>query len=497
MSYFGLIHTFMVIFFLITCMNIPVMNNNASWSAFENIRQLSWTAQYTAGNLGMSTSRCLSIKLVGDDLSVGCNTGIITKISHFGVYAKDSEADQRSICTIEGVSVSTGLQCDDLSSFDHPIYTDKLKSCEGQQSCLLHGIHDEIPLGPQPGNAQCVLTETDSLFIQYSCVIGDEELGIKRQEALLASCVNIFAALVLLAVIKYRQGSISIEKREWDLQTVTASDYTLELKLDDFIINQLKSKIQQENFLPYESDGLRLKLFLTKTLEDIIKQKSGEEGRIADLNFAYHNSWLLDRLRDRGDCIKYQQWAELNEINKTITKEIHDDLQGQAKLLVPKCAFVSIESETAYNVLAGESEIEFDFEFVNENNVAQKKTTKIAEAPEPTNVIWENRDFNKATRYTRLILVISAVLIVLFITFLATVQAKAMTNDLIGKYDDSINCSEMNHMYDSKTLQKLAADEWIDYYKNSGEEIDRQISSTLSCFCTAQYVEKGNEAAEE
>ena len=52
----------------------------------------------------------------------------------------------------------------------------------------------------------------------------------------MASCTNIFAALVLLAVIKYRQGSISIEKREWDLQTVTASDYTLEVRLDDFII---------------------------------------------------------------------------------------------------------------------------------------------------------------------------------------------------------------------------------------------------------------------
>ena len=180
-SYFGLIYTFMVIFFLITCMNIPVMNNNASWSAFANIRQLSWTAQYTAGNLGQSTSRCLNIKLVGDDISVGCQTGIVTKISHFGVFAKDSEADQRSICTTDGISVSTGLQCNDLSSFDHPFYTDKLKACEGQQSCLIHGIHDEIPLGAQPSNPGCVLTESDSLFIQYSCIVPEEELTTKRE----------------------------------------------------------------------------------------------------------------------------------------------------------------------------------------------------------------------------------------------------------------------------------------------------------------------------
>ena len=44
-------------------------------------------------------------------------------------------------------------------------------------------------------------------------------------------------------------------------------------------------------------------------------------------------------------------------------------------------------------------------------------------------------------------MVIFAVLIVLFLTFMATVQAKAMTNDLIGKYDDSMNCKEVEKMY--------------------------------------------------
>jgi len=48
---------------------------------------------------------------------------------------------------------------------------------------------------------------------------------------LIASCVNVFAALTLLSVIKNRMGSIAIEKKEWDLQTVTASDYTLEIAL--------------------------------------------------------------------------------------------------------------------------------------------------------------------------------------------------------------------------------------------------------------------------
>lgn len=202
-SYFELIKTFLFIFMLITCINIPVMQNNSSWHAYASIRQLSWTAQYTQGNLGQSMTRCVSLKLVGDAVSIGCNTGLISEVTHFGVYAKDSEADQRSLCTSEGVSVSTGLNCASLSAKDHPFFTDKLQTCIGQQSCNINGIHDSIPLGAQ-SDAQCVLTETDSLFMQFSCKVPDEELVTKREQALLAGCVNIFCALVLLSVIRYR-----------------------------------------------------------------------------------------------------------------------------------------------------------------------------------------------------------------------------------------------------------------------------------------------------
>lgn len=195
---------------------------------------------------------------------------------------------------------------------------------------------------------------------------------------------------------------------------------------------------------------------MTKKLEEIINEISGGEGgRISDLNFAYHNSWLLDKLRLRGDHIKYQQWDKLNELNRELTAEIQEK---KDTLIKPKCAFVSMESETAYNHLAGQSSVDLDF------GSAGKKTVKVSEAPEPTNVIWENRDFDRTIRYGRLVLVIMAVLVVLFITFLATVQAKAMSNDLIGKYDDSINCKDMSKMYPPDVLQKLAADEWTDYY---------------------------------
>lgn len=92
-SYFGLIYTFMLVFLMITALNVPVMFMNSQWTAYEQYRQMSWWAQFTVGNLGASEARCLNIKMVSESISVACNTGTISAITHYGLYQKDSEAD--------------------------------------------------------------------------------------------------------------------------------------------------------------------------------------------------------------------------------------------------------------------------------------------------------------------------------------------------------------------------------------------------------------------
>jgi len=94
-----------------------------------------------------------------------------------------------------------------------------------------NNVHDYISIGSNGDG--CHLAEKDYIFIQYNCKVSDAELTEKREQALLAGCVNIFCALSLLAVVSYRINSINVEKKEWDLQTVTASDYTLEMKLSE------------------------------------------------------------------------------------------------------------------------------------------------------------------------------------------------------------------------------------------------------------------------
>ena len=226
-SYFSLIYTMMCIFALITIFFIPIMRNNMAWNGYDGDTQLSWTAQTTLGNYGEATSRCTTLKMVSEKLAIGCQTGTITEVTHYGVYAKESEADLKGLCAVDP-DVSTGLTgCASVSSKEHPLYADKLSTCIGKQSCVMNGVHDVLPLN----TGECQLSVNSSLFIQYSCEIDEDELEDKRYQALWAASTTVFSCLVLLAVLRYRQGSISIEKREWDIQTVTASDYTIEMKI--------------------------------------------------------------------------------------------------------------------------------------------------------------------------------------------------------------------------------------------------------------------------
>ena len=253
----------------------------------------------------------------------------------------------------------------------------------------------------------------------------------------------------------------------------------------------MRANLNAANFMPEETDGLRLKLWLAKKVEAELDKISAEtRGKVSAINFTFHNSWVLDMLREKGDYIKWQEWKKLNVLNKELTRRIKENMQDAANqqsanmynktdykksICDPISAFVSVETEEAYNLLAGVQTITLG----NEDS-------QVREALEPTNIIWENYDFDEATRSRRYMMIIGTICFVLFLTFCVTFKAKASTKILIGKYDMSIKCSELSRIYSYPQMSQLAADEWIDYYKNGGEEMERQISGTLACFCQAE-----------
>lgn len=261
----------------------------------------------------------------------------------------------------------------------------------------------------------------------------------------------------------------------------------------------MRAKIYANSFAYNEiSDGYKLKLWLIHRIEEQLNELSGGAGgKVACVDFTYYNSWLLEGLRSRGDCIKYQTWKEFNQVNRDLNEKVAADFKTLDEnyykgddlklptMFDPISAFVTMETEEAYNNLSGAGNITLgDVE------------TEVVEALEPTNILWQNYDMDNLSRAARFLSIILTTTVVLGLVFVIAFIAKDAQKDLVGKYDVSIKCSELDKIYSEGQLTNLAADEWLDYYKHGGEETGRQINGNLACFCTKQYDEIGDDAAE-
>ena len=143
---------------------------------------------------------------------------------------------------------------------------------------------------------------------------------------------------------------------------------------------------------------------------------------------------------------------------------IRDAEKYEYNLTDPISAFISIETEEAYNFLATKDPPELEI---------GGDVSAIEEALEPTNIIWENYDMSWTIRALYLANIVFVTCVVLGVTFLVSFKAKDEEQDLIGIYDNSITCAEVSKIYSYDELSKLAADEWVDYYKNGGEDMER------------------------
>ena len=77
------------------------------------------------------------------------------------------------------------------------------------------------------------------IYLQYSCTqplqgvdnAGDKNLNVKREQGLFVACIGILISLLYLTCCYYLSTVASIEFKQWDVGTVTASDFTVEYQI--------------------------------------------------------------------------------------------------------------------------------------------------------------------------------------------------------------------------------------------------------------------------
>lgn len=69
------------------------------------------------------------------------------------------------------------------------------------------------------------------MFFGYSCQVGDERLYMKKYAGIYSGAASAFSAILLGLSIWYQKNRIEISAKLLDLNTVSATDYTIEMPL--------------------------------------------------------------------------------------------------------------------------------------------------------------------------------------------------------------------------------------------------------------------------
>jgi hypothetical protein len=255
----------------------------------------------------------------------------------------------------------------------------------------------------------------------------------------------VFIALFFVSYIDYLKSVFKSTAVEWDVKTITAGDYSVEVQI---------TKSMWQNFLRdiYNPELMRPKLtqfrdYFNKEMSDRLtrlpdlgfEDDPPERINIALINFAFDNGELINLLKDRGNAIKFEKFDLMRELNKRIEDMKSENLD---KFIRPVSAFLTFENEEGLNRCLNYNEaVQDDEEFADFRTLLGEELV-IEEASEPTDIIWENRHFTGFDRFKRTLIVVGIVFLLLVGSFVVIFTCSQAATKPLLKYP-SINCEEI------------------------------------------------------
>jgi len=253
-SYLSLIKVLIATFSLLSLVHLPVIITYGRYENYSNDIMDNYQKVYSLGNMGFSGPRCVHVGLRVDNALLSCPTGSIRQLIDFGFISTDED---QNVC----LRTLTDYECEHAYNRQSALAAIE-SQCLNRSSCLISNISSMLHRNATGG--LCSQAET-KFFVQYACEHSQEELEARRRDGAKAACVAVFSALAIFAMIFYQRKSTQLEQIEWDVSTVTASDYTVDMTLTE---GMLENFVKEANPGIDESAGYRLKQYLQQTLEE-------------------------------------------------------------------------------------------------------------------------------------------------------------------------------------------------------------------------------------
>jgi hypothetical protein len=213
-SYFDLIKVLIWVFLILTLVNTPNIMIFQSYSNYSNDMVDRGSRMMTMGNMGFSTPKCVDTGMATNNIIMSCKTGYIAKVTDFGINAK---GEDKTLCRRNQVGACANALSDNAKT--------QIETCKGKESCKVANIKDLVK-GDQKQNCA---SDLSSFFVQFMCHQTPEVLEQKRKDGAMLAATSTFSALFFMIAVFYLRQSTALNKIQWDVETVTAADYTVEL----------------------------------------------------------------------------------------------------------------------------------------------------------------------------------------------------------------------------------------------------------------------------
>jgi len=202
--------------------------------------------------------------------------------------------------------------------------------------------------------------------------------------------------------------------------------------------------------------------------------------KIAQITFAYYNGEVIRWLTKRGDLIKTEKWDKVKEINDEIAEGISKNGELLDRCQKPCSVFATFETEEGYNraIIYNEQP---QMSFLNGE-------IEIQEASEPTDIIWENRQFKPWQRTNKRLVVYFIIIVMLAISATVIFLCTKSSNAAKFKYPTA-TCSITEDDYKTLGNKTWLTDAMNEYSVNtelSAKGLNTHYTDILQCYCTNQ-----------
>lgn len=124
-------------------------------------------------------------------------------------------------------------------------------------------------------NPSCFAGNSSRVYFQYMCQQTKETLDRKRVEGLIVTCAGLLVAATFYILIEYLQKTSDVDFKIWDVETVTASDFTVDFDIDE----RQWTQFQKLHYTKYKQEGgsllLAFELYIRDEIEKLVEKSSG------------------------------------------------------------------------------------------------------------------------------------------------------------------------------------------------------------------------------